>query len=302
MRAIATEWLLMAAAIAAAEWVARPVVYPVVLVFIATRQHALMVLGHDASHYTLIHPRWLNDLVAELCIFWPTFMSVGVFRFFHRDHHRYLATEKDGNRELWRTHTPDGELRPEWRYPKTRTALLRLLFVKLLGGRGILWVIKGTLSMFARPEFRFDSWLFVTARTAFYVAAGAAIWRLGLGRQFLLYWLMPFCTWQIVCQYVRVICEHSAVPAAEPPYHLTRTTLTRTWERWLFLPHHIGFHHEHHSYPSVPFYRLPELHVLMRDRTRFGRCGRMSHGVFSALAECTARLAGTPRRTEHTTV
>ena len=301
LRAIAMEWLLIAAAIAAAEWVGHPASYPVVIVFIAARQHALMVLGHDASHYTLLQPRWLNDLVAEVCIFWPAFMSVGVFRFFHRDHHRYLATAKDGNRELWRTHSPDGDLRPEWRYPKTRTALLRLLAVKSLGGRGLLWVIKGALSMFARPEFRFGSWLFVAARTAFYVAAGATIWRLGLVREFLLYWLVPFCTWHVVSQYIRLICEHSAVPATEPPYHLTRTTVPTRWERWLILPRHIGYHHEHHWYPSVPFYRLPELHALLRDGTRLGRLGRTSHSVLSSLAECTTSLAAAPRRAERTT-
>jgi fatty acid desaturase len=294
LRAIAAEWLLIAIAVALSQRYWHPLLYPAVLVFIAARQHALMVLGHDASHYTLLRPRWLNDLVGDLFLFWPNFFSVGVFRFFHRDHHRYLATAKDANRELWRTHTPDGEMRPEWRYPKSRAALVGLLSIKMSGARGVLWVVKGVLSMFARPEFRQGSWLYVAARSAFYAAIGAALWYFDLATEFLLYWVAPFCTWHVVCEYIRLICEHSAVPVTQPPYHLTRTTLPRTWERWLILPRHIGYHHEHHWYPSVPFYRLPELHALLVSDTRFGLWGRTSHGVFRALGECVTRRTETP--------
>jgi len=180
-------------------------------------------------------------------------------------------------------------------YPKSRPALLRLLALKMTGVKGLLWIVKGTLSMFARPEFRHDSWWFVLARSAFYAGLAYAVWYFDIGTEFLLYWVLPFCTWHIASEYIRLICEHSAVPPTSAPYHLTRTTVPRTWERWTILPRHIGYHHEHHWYPSVPFYRLPELHAVLASETTFMQHGHTCHSVVQALRECTtARPAASP--------
>jgi len=107
IRAIAAEWILIVAAIAVCQAFWHSLLYAAALVFIGGRQHALLVIGHDASHYTMLNTRWLNDAVADLFVFWPGFLSTGVFRHFHRDHHRYLDTPKDANRLLWRTHTAE---------------------------------------------------------------------------------------------------------------------------------------------------------------------------------------------------
>ena len=47
---------------------------------IGSRQHALLILGHDASHYRYLPTRWQNDLFANLFLMWPTFASVEGFR------------------------------------------------------------------------------------------------------------------------------------------------------------------------------------------------------------------------------
>ena len=46
---------------------------------------------------------------------------------------------------------------------------------------------------------------------------------------FLLYWIVPYCTWHIAIQYARLICEHSAVESEEEEYAITRTTIPRTF-------------------------------------------------------------------------
>jgi fatty acid desaturase len=284
---IAAEWLMIAGAIAVSELWRNPVLYVLVLMFIAARQHALLIIGHDASHFTLLPDRRWNDWIADLILFWPGFLSVGTYRFFHRDHHRYLATERDGNRVLWRTHDAAGVQTREWTYPKSRAALAATLFGKLCLLRGCLWVVKGTLAMLARPEFRRSSWWYVLARTSYYAAIAALLTGLGLGQDFLLYWLLPSCSWHVVIAHVRVICEHSAVASTATPYHLTRTTLPRWWERLLVLPRNIGYHHEHHWYPGVPFYHLPALHALLVRETRFGSTGEIQPSMMAALRACT---------------
>ncbi len=46
-----------------------------------------------------------------------------------------------------------------------------------------------------------------------------------------LYWLVPFCTWHIAAQYIRLICQHSAVEFEESEYSMTRTTIPTWLER-----------------------------------------------------------------------
>jgi len=285
-RAIAAEWLAIAAAIALCTRFWNLPIYLCAVAFMGARQHALLVLGHEASHYTLFKRKSWNDWVADLLLYWPMFLSVAVFRYFHRDHHRYLGTEKDRNRELWRTHTFEGTLKEDWQFPKTARGLLLLLLKKLAVIEGVVWIISGVAAMFVRPAYRKNSWLYAALRTAYYGSVALMVWRLHLTRGFLLYWIVPYCTWHILIQYIRIICEHSAIPSSTPPYHLTRTTIPSVWEALLIIPRNIGYHHEHHWFPSVPFYNLPRLHEVLTAGTRFGQYGAICYGVANALSEC----------------
>src|SRR5262245_799593 len=51
IRATAEEWFVIAAAIALCSFFWHPALYVVAVVVIGSRQHALLILGHDASHY-----------------------------------------------------------------------------------------------------------------------------------------------------------------------------------------------------------------------------------------------------------
>lgn len=285
-RAIAAEWLAIAVAIILCARFGSLLLYLCAVVFIGARQHALLVLGHEASHFTLFKKKSWNDWIADLALYWPMFLSVAVFRYFHRDHHRYLGTEKDKNRELWRTHTYEGTLEEDWQFPKTMTGLLLLLLKKLAFVEGIVWIVSGIAAMFVRPEYRKNSWVYAALRSGYYGCVALIVWRLHLAVDVLLYWIIPYCTWHIAIQYIRIICEHSAIPASTPPYHLTRTTIPSLWEKLLIIPRNIGYHHEHHWFPSVPFYNLPKLHAVLTTGTKFGQYGAISPGVINALCEC----------------
>ena len=89
-----------------------PALYVLAVMVIGSRQHALLILGHDASHYRYLPTRWQNDLFANLFLMWPTFASVEGFRKFHGTHHQYTNLPNDGNRHIWYTHDAAGELEP----------------------------------------------------------------------------------------------------------------------------------------------------------------------------------------------
>ena len=95
----------------------------IAVIFIGARQHALLIMGHDASHYRYLPKRWQNELFANLFLMWPTFASVEGFRKFHGTHHQYTNLPNDGNRHIWQTHDAAGELAPDWQFPKTRAGL-----------------------------------------------------------------------------------------------------------------------------------------------------------------------------------
>jgi hypothetical protein len=60
--ATAEEWASIAAAVALCWYFWHPVLYLIVAVFIGARQHALIIMGHDASHYRYLPTRWQNEL------------------------------------------------------------------------------------------------------------------------------------------------------------------------------------------------------------------------------------------------
>jgi fatty acid desaturase len=280
--ATAEEWAGIAAAIALCSYYWHPALYVIAVIFIGSRQHALLILGHDASHYRYLRTRWQNDLFANLFLMWPTFASVEGFRKFHGTHHQYTNLANDGNRHLWHTHNAEGELEPEWVFPKTRLGLALMILRRAAFLTGISWIFRGLVGSSLVPSPR---WM-VAARLAFYVSVAGALTYFGTWPGLVWYWLVPFCTWHIAAQYIRLICEHSAVESDEDEYSITRTTIPNWLESIFILPRNVGFHLEHHWYPSVPFYRLPELHRLLMERDGFQAHAVVRRSLVTSLGDC----------------
>jgi fatty acid desaturase len=258
--------------------------YPLAVLFIGARQHALIVLGHDAVHFRLLPDRWWNDWVADLLLWWPVGATNEGFRRNHGAHHRHIGTDKDGNIELWRLRGPDGRPTREWTYPKTARQLAAKLLWRGCGLTGLVLLVVGLLRPFRRigPVYGLVRLLALGGVVALFAACS----RLDL---LFYYWLVPLCTWFIASNYIRLICEHSEVKSEHPLYALTRTTLPTWFDRVFVVPRNISYHYEHHIYPSVPFYRLPALHAAMMRLPGFRAHAHVTRGVAAALRECLRR-------------
>ena len=127
----------------------------------------------------------------------------------------------------------------------------------------------------------------IVLRYTYFASLAALMTLTNTWSSFLLYWLVPYCTWHTTIQYARLICEHSAVHSAAPAYQVTRTTIPTRLEALFILPRNIGYHIEHHWYPSVPFYRLPELHARLVQLPGYRRDANVKRSVLHALADCT---------------
>jgi fatty acid desaturase len=285
-RAIVTEWLQIGLAVSLALWAAHPVVTALAVVVIGARQHALTVIGHDAVHWRLFSDRRLNDTLGNLIVQWPVFLSVESFRHFHGEHHRFTGMEGDGNRFLWRTHDADGQLTPEWRYPKSRAQLAAKVLRRAFFFTGLRWIVR---SFVAAWLFRSSTAQFV-ARMGLTAALAAALTWLSAWPAFLLLWVLPFCTWHVAAKYLRLIAEHSAIPGSGP-YAVTRTTLATPLERYLVVPRNIHYHLEHHWYPSVPWYHLPALHEALMAKPGYREQAVVSPSLRASLATCAQPVA-----------
>jgi fatty acid desaturase len=118
-----------------------PALYLIAVIVIGSRQQALIILGHDASHYRYLPTRWHNELFGNLFLMWPVFASVEGFRKFHGTHHQYTSLPGDGNRHIWYTHDAAGELEPGWKFPKTRLGLALVLFRRAFFFTGMFWIV-----------------------------------------------------------------------------------------------------------------------------------------------------------------
>ena len=90
----------------------------------------------------------------------------------------------------------------------------------------------------------------------------AILWRLGHPYLFLLWAIPPMTILQVYLR-IRGLAEHAGYGPNEDQRLATRTVVNPVQ---CFSSHHaVNFHIEHHVYPSVPYYNLPEVHRLMKE-------------------------------------
>ncbi|MEH6401958.1 MAG: fatty acid desaturase family protein [Sneathiella sp.] len=241
------------------------------LLFIATRQQACFVIAHDAAHYRLFKARGLNDLVGRL-IASPVGISICSYRILHRLHHNHLYGRQD----------PDVPLHGG--YPRGRTYLAKKLLKDLMGGTAFKTfayffgapaenseLIEGDnkklrplddTSPILRKAANRDRWSII----AFHLLAPVAAYSTGYLLEYLVLWILPLITFLQPILRFRAICEHGAVDDLKSPVRASRTNTGPFWIRFLFFPHNVNYHIEHHLYPSIPHYNLAECHKEMMER------------------------------------
>jgi len=116
----------------------------------------------------------------------------------------------------------------------------------------------------------------------FFLGLIAASIALGFWKILLLYWIVPLLTVFLAIRYLRNVAEHYAVEH-EHVLNESRTVLAPVWELWLIAPWGLNYHLEHHLFPSVPCFKLGELHRLLMTREPYPQIAHITHGYFSGL-------------------
>ncbi|MFL4471335.1 fatty acid desaturase [Tateyamaria armeniaca] len=227
----------------------------------------LFTLSHECTHATPFSQNWINTVIGHAIA--PVLVLPFVwFRYFHLAHHR---------------HTNDPEHDPELEgggRPTTWPDYLRYLSGWGYWSSNVRVLLRnafGTIDASYLPERKHHA-MRIEARVilAVYVlAALSLIWSPLL----IWLWLVPVLIGQPVLR-LYLLAEHGHCPPVADMLENTRTTLTTGTVRWLAW--NMPYHAEHHSFPSVPFHRLPELHAHLAPHLK---------SVSDGYTEFTSRYA-----------
>ena len=276
-------WAVIAVAVAAG--VLWPILIPLSVAVIGTRQLGLAILMHEAAHGGLSPDRRLNDFLGHWLCAVPVGASLTAYRPYHLAHHKYAQQGED----------PDLVLSAP--FPVTRASLRRKIVRDLTGQtffkQRVLFLFR---SFASHRDEDIAEGAVVTGRSVvpFLLLNAALLLSLtlaGLWWAWFVLWLLPMATWFPMVTRLRNIAEHACVEgSAVDPFRAARTTRASWWERAFIAPYWVNFHAEHHLFMHVPCWKLPALHRAVRAWPQ-GEGMEVAGGYLEVLRTASARNA-----------
>lgn len=281
---IALEYVFILGAIVLSSSYSHPLTYIIAVMWIGARQHAIAIMIHDAAHYRIVKKRKANDIIAETFLAFPLFVTMRGYRQSHLAHHRHMNTEYD----------PDwvSKETPDWEFPKTRGELFFML-AKITMGVNFFWMVRLIIKG-GRPDAaenkNISSHGFILGRITYYIVLISALTYFGWWLDYLLYWIVPMMTWLQLILRLRSIAEHFGIEHDDREYTGARTTYPNLFDRVFIASKNVWYHLDHHLYPSVPFFNLPQLHQELNKLPAFKEQAHVTHGYWGVLKECSMSI------------
>lgn len=266
-----------------------PILIPVCVMVVGTRQLGLAILMHEAAHGALTKNLRLNDFLGHWLCAVPIGASLPAYRPYHLSHHRHAQQPDD----------PDLILSAP--FPVSRVSLRRKIIRDLTGQtffkQRVLLPLAALRGRAARRDSdTHDYEAVVTGRSvAPFLLVNAAMLvafsLAGLGWAWFALWLLPMATWFPLVTRLRNIAKHACVEiSATDPMRAARTTRASWWERAFIAPYWVNFHAEHHLFMHVPCWNLPRLHRAIRTKPQSERM-EIAEGYLSVLNTAASRTA-----------
>ncbi len=269
---VLSTWAVIGACFAAlAIWPSAWTFIAAVLV-LGGRQLALAILAHEAAHRLLFRTPALNEWLGDWLCARPIWNDVRRYREHHLRHHVHTGTDGDPDLSLV---TP---------FPTTRKGLLKKCLRDLTGqtavrriGAQVLmdigvfeYTVAATVTPRPRGARRWTDYareglrnmapmLLVNAGLLGVLHAAGAGWTFWA-------WIVAYMTTFSLYIRIRSIAEHACMARSTDMRRNTRTTRAGWLARITVAPCHVNYHQEHHLMASVPCYRLPQMHRLLRAR------------------------------------
>jgi len=229
--------------------------------------NAFVLLLHEGMHNTLFPCSFCNRWVSVL-LGLPVLMSFSAYQVMHLRHHTYLGDPRDP--DDYENYTSRPHLL--WLMHCTRLlcgAFLYILFIPVLALR------HGSRSQRRRV---------VEEYALLAVVFGALAWTVPADL-LLLTWLLP----AVIVGYmtnIRGFTQHGIAVAADP-FLASRTMRPHPVVAFCLL--YENYHLEHHLFPEVPSYHLPELHALLWPRLPRAVAGSSYLGFLGRFVRAAVR-------------
>ncbi len=275
--AIVFNWAIIFGSIYLSTRFFNPILYLLTVIVIGARMHALAILMHDASHFRFLKNRKLSDWITNITTMYPLFSSIEQYRQNHLRHHKHLNTEDDPD---WMAKLG----RKDFTFPKTKREFLVTVVSYFTLYKGIvdaIWFLRrfSPLKAAAKPANKANKRFGLIFTFLLLVTVSL----LGIWLEFALYWLVPYFSTFFMFQYIRSVSEHFGELSYDHMLRSTRTLKSNFIARFLFAPHNVGYHLEHHLYPGVPYYNLPKLHKLLMQDSEYQSNAHITKGFFHGL-------------------
>lgn len=258
-----------------------PLLIPVCVMVIGTRQLGLAILMHEAAHGGLSPNRRLNDFLGHWLCAVPVGASLDAYRPYHLAHHKYAQQAED----------PDLVLSAP--FPVSPASLRRKIIRDLTGQTFFKQRVLFALRAFrTRRDEDVAQGAVVTGKSvAPFLLVNAALFAVvalaGVWWAWFALWLLPLATWFPMVTRLRNIAEHACVEGSSTdPFRAARTTRASWWERAFIAPYWVNFHAEHHLFMHVPCWKLPTLHRAVRA-TEPGKRMEVAPGYVAVMREAT---------------
>ena len=210
----------------------------------------VFTLLHEAVHQTPFRSGWLNDLTARVSGF-LVFLPSTWFKYFHFAHHRF--TQIPGKDPELATNKPTDT----WSYVKHVSGIptwighFKTLVQNTKGQCGADF-LPNKAEVGIVKEARLLLLAYASILSAAIVLESTVLFWI---------WVLPLLLGQPFLR-IYLLAEHGLCPTVANMFENTRTTFTNRIVR--FVAWNMPYHTEHHTYPSVPFHKLPELHEIMQ--------------------------------------
>jgi len=198
-----------------------PLSVTVLGIFLRTFLHTgLFVTTHESVHRNISKHRCLNNFFGHLTSYLYALLPYEVLAQNHRLHHRFPGTQQD----------------PDFAYPdKNNYFSWYFRFMKTYQADGQAWVsVMGMATIFG-------------VLICFHVPV----------LNLLLFWIIPMVASSLQLFTFGIFLPHRCGNSRNFDQH--RASSTKLPVIWSFITcYHFGYHWEHHQYPYLPWYRLPQ--------------------------------------------
>lgn len=241
-------------------------------VLIAALQHHLHMVQHEAIHYLLFSNKRLNEFFGNLCGCAVGFSMA--YRRNHFSHHKHLG--RDGDPDLVNFKN----------FPNTVVFVCRSFLSDVLFFNAF---IKYFFLNFPRNDYEKKISITPTfSQISFLAIVQLAIFGLFVALDhpwlYLTLWLLPLVTLGKLFAHLRNVAEHVKNADVEDSIlSRLRTIRCGILESFFLAPLNFNYHAEHHLYPYIPFYNLPQAHREFSQRPAYQKYIDIQNGYLKTL-------------------